>query len=97
MKARLLLKGQHVQIKLSEPTRLDERWQLWFRQRWGFRSMIEVLDELSGTVTEDTIPDDMTLHLSLFMLEGQPVGQAILPIPWNEIQEVIIYAKARVA
>jgi hypothetical protein len=97
MKAIRLSQGQRIQVSLNEPARLDQEWQLWFNQRWGFRSMLEVFDELSGTVTEDTGHDDITLHLSLFMIGGEPVGQAILLIPWDKIKEVGIYAKARVA
>lgn len=97
MEVQLLSKGQRVQVILNDQARLDERWQLWFRQRWEFRSMLEVLDGLFGTVIEDTMPDDITLHLSLFTLGGEPVGQAILSIPWNEILEVKTYVEAQVA
>ena len=97
MEAQLLSKGQHIQVILSDPARLDQDWHLWFDGRWKFLSMIVLLDELSGTVIEDTSEDDDTLHLSLFMIGGEPVNQAVLEIPWAKIQEINPYAKARVA
>lgn len=97
MKAQALSKGQRVVVILNEPARLDQNWRLFFNQRWEYRSMLEVLDEFPGFVLEDTEPDDLFLYLCHFKLGGEPVENAITPIPWDKIQGVKTYVEAQVA
>ncbi len=86
--------GQLVCVTLKEDAGIDDGWRVWFRQSWGFRSMLEAFDQVTGWVVECQ-PED-NLQLCLFYIEGEPTAQAILEIPWEKIQEISCYVKARV-
>lgn len=84
MKNLLLTKGQLVKVYLEEAG-LDENWRLWFKPR-GCHSMLDVFDQVCGTIIE-CHPGD-SLSLSLFSLAGKPAQQAILKIPWQKIRKI---------